>query len=253
MKKLSFVLCLISILLLQISCASVDVYDNESVSLIQDSSVLSTEKHSFKNGREKKNKAVVASKSAVDGGNDQGQNSLEKTSEKITVESAPNGKYIAYTFFGKPFVILGSTAWELLKCCGYSCVNFLGGYNLATGGETFWIIPDVNGNFEKYHKAIDENKIKVYPEYHKPFTDNKISVSKITYSAGTVTTNEDEMTVTSSENYEYDNTLSVKKSVSADAHATYGVVGIIGTAITVPVSALTWILGLAYGIAEDVK
>ena len=65
------------------------------------------------------------------------ENSATKTRseicvEKVTVHSTVDSGYLAYSFLGKPFVILGATTWNILKCFGYAFINFGGGYNFAT-------------------------------------------------------------------------------------------------------------------------
>ena len=248
LKQFRIFLLSFPVIFLLISCASTSIYENQEISLIQNETVISSEKTSLKNGKVK-SKSIERKSDADE--SDEGTIRLTKSDEKVTVESKTNGGYIAYTFLGKPFVILGCSAWELIKCSGYAFINFLGGYSFANDGDTIWVTPDVQKSFATYNKYKEENRIKVYPEYHVPFTDNKIAVSKITYEAETVTTNENEMAVSSKEEYEYDNTLSVKKSVSADAHATFGVLGVIGSIITVPVSVCTWVLGAIYGLVSN--
>ena len=51
------------------------------------------------------------------------ENSATKTRseicvEKVTVHSTVDSGYLAYSFLGKPFVILGATTWNILKCFG---------------------------------------------------------------------------------------------------------------------------------------
>ena len=50
----------------------------------------------------------------------------------------------------------------------------------------------------------------------------------------------------------YDNSMSVSMSAKADANSTAAVVGLVGTVITVPVSAITWVGGAAIGIYSNV-
>ena len=59
------------------------------------------------------------------------ENSATKTRseicvEKVTVHSTVDSGYLAYSFLGKPFVILGATTWNILKCFGYAFINFGG-------------------------------------------------------------------------------------------------------------------------------
>lgn len=169
--------------------------------------------------------------------------------EKAVVESKPNGKYIAYSFLGKPFVILGATIFNLIKSLGYSFINFMGGYSTMQNGDFFWMMPDVNGARKKADKAKIENQI-AYPEYHIPFTDNHIAIDRITGETETRVSeiDPDEITVTSKEEHEFDNSLSVKKSVEKDVNRTTSVIGLAGTIITVPISAVTWVFGAVAGL-----
>ena len=171
--------------------------------------------------------------------------------ENVTVESYPNGKYITYSILGKPFVILGSSAWSLLKCCGYALINFAGGYNAASGNTSgaFWMMPDTKKAKEKAKAARAANGISAYPEYHLTFTNNHIVVQKISSETENVfSSDKKEVKILAEETLEYDNTISIERSVSADAASTSATIGMVGTIITVPVSAITWVGGAAAGI-----
>ena len=169
--------------------------------------------------------------------------------EQIQVDSRPNGKYIAYTILGKPFVMVGAASVNLLKCVGYAFINFLGGYNTVVNGEFFWKMPDVKKSKEKARLAREANRITVYPEYHVPFTNNHITVTETTSEAvNAIAAANGDVQVLSKESYVYDNTLSVERSAAADANSTAATIGFIGTIITVPVSVVTWIGGAAAGI-----
>ncbi len=185
---------------------------------------------------------------------DNGSIVLRTQDEEVTVESVPNKSYIAYSIIGKPFVILGSTAWNLLKSVGYAAINFAGGYSTVTGGKTFWMMPDYKKAKAKADENRAANQIKAYPEYHLPFTNNHITVHKIS----SETTNEfsnggEDVKVLSEEKLSFDNSISVGRSVTADAAATASVVGLVGTVITIPVSVVTWIGGAAAGIYVNMK
>ncbi len=180
---------------------------------------------------------------------------LEMTTEEIEVNSTANGQYIAYSFLGKPFVIAGSTVWNLIKCVGYSFVNFAGGYQLATGGtgwgednNQYWLMPSFNTAKQKFEEAKEENAIKYYPEYHIPLTDNSIKVTKLEENTYEGFVSEDMVHVKRSVVDTYDNSMSVSRSASADATYTSGVVGVIGTGVTIPVSCITWVGGFAVAI-----
>lgn len=179
---------------------------------------------------------------------DGGKQVVVVSSENVRVESTPNVGYIMYSIFGKPFVILGSTVWNITRCAGFALVNFIGGYTTARYGEFLWLMPDVKKAAARADAARVKNSM-VYPEYHLPFTDNHIAVKKMkTEVSNEFSASEPEVKVMSSEEFEYDNTLSVSRSAAADADATTSVIGLAGTVSTIPVSAVTWVGGAAYGI-----
>lgn len=249
--KRGYCLLLLLAVVLFTSCVTTNVYEKRQTIMYQDDDVLAVENTFIKDGKIKDKSVIDNSKSVS---NPESENlRVEKVNEKVTVESKTNGGFVAYTFLGKPFVILGCTSFELVKSCGYAFVNFIGGYNALTGGEVFWMMPDVKGSLAKARYYKEQNEIKVYPEYHKKFTDNKTTVSKITYNAETRETVENEMNVKSKEEYVYDNSLSVHLSVMKDAYETFGIVGAAGAIITVPISVGTWILGAMYGIADRMR
>lgn len=176
-------------------------------------------------------------------------------SEKITVRSVPNKPYILYQFAGKPFVIAGATAWNLLKCAGYACINFIGGYNAATGNVDglIWMIPSWSASKEKAAEAREANKVTVYPEYHIPFTNNHITVEKYNQDISAVSlADEDAEIITPVEVHEFDTSMSVERSAAADAASTAALAGLIGTAVTIPVSGLSWVGGAAVGVYGEV-
>ncbi|MCR5725319.1 MAG: hypothetical protein K6G80_09570 [Treponema sp.] len=176
------------------------------------------------------------------------------TEDQIQVDSSPNGKYIAYTIFGKPFVMLGATSLSLLKCTGYALINFAGGYSTIVHGNFFWKMPDVKKSREKAAAAREANRITVFPEYHKPFTNNHITLtSTTTENANIMNQEENSVKVLARDVYEYDNTLSVERSAAADANSTAATIGLVGTIITVPVSVITWICGAAVGVYYELQ
>lgn len=178
----------------------------------------------------------------------------ENYTEKITVISSPNSSYITYSVLGKPFVIIGSFAWNILKCAGYAFLNFGGGYNFITGNseDSLWILPSFSDSKEKAVRAREANRIQYYPEYHIPFTNNKIIVDKYDRNIE-VERLVDEVAeqITAIEHQEYDNTMSVSLSAKADAASTVSTANLIGTGVTIPVSVVTWVGGVAYGIYEQ--
>lgn len=177
----------------------------------------------------------------------------ENITEKITVISTSNTNYILYSFLGKPFVILGASAWNVLKCAGYAVINFGGGYNLTSGkGDgSLWKIPSFKASKEKAVIAREANRIKYYPEYHLPFTDNKIIVDKYDKNIEVEKLiGEDAEQITAIEHQEYDNTMSVSLSAKADAASTTATANMVGTVVTIPISVTTWLAGAAYGIYD---
>lgn len=176
----------------------------------------------------------------------------ENVTERVTVISTSNTNYILYSFLGKPLVIAGATAWNILKCAGYALINFGGGYNLTTGkGDSLWKLPSFKDSQEKAAIAREENRIKYYPEYHIPFTDNKIIVDKYDKNIEVEKlVGEDAEQITAVEHQEYDNSMSVSLSAKADAASTAATANLVGTVVTIPVSVVTWVAGAAYGIYD---
>lgn len=192
------------------------------------------------------------------------KNSIAKTRseicvEKVTVHSTLNSGYIAYSFLGKPFVILGATTWNILKCFGYAFMNFGGGYNLATGNyssnnDSVWMLPSYKKSKEKVAVAKENNKIKYYPEYHKAFTNNHIEVDTYNQMFGAESSRlSDSEKIYAIQHSEFDNTMSVSLSSKADAASTAATANIIGTAVTIPISVVTWVGGAAIGIVGGIS
>ena len=204
----------------------------------------------FREVNKKNNQPSQAQSSEnVDDAGSFGKIEVERYTEKVTVNSTPNTGYIVYSFLGKPFVIVGSTAWNLLKCTGYAFVNFVGGYSTVSNGNFLWMMPDTEGAKKKAAEARANNGIAYYPEYHKPFTDNTIAV----YSYKQKGENEflvlsGDMKVYDEQERNYDNSISVSRSASADAQSTAAVIGVVGTCVTVPVSAVMWGGGFLAGV-----
>ena len=177
-------------------------------------------------------------------------------SEKVIVESVPNGKYIFYTIAGKPFVIAGVTAWNVLKCGGYALANFVGGYNMVAGNGkgSLWVLPSYKKSKEKADVAKEANKIKYYPEYHLPFTNNHIIVEKYDRDISILALEgEGAEEIVPIERFEYDNTMSVERSSKADAASTAAVGGVVGTVVTIPVSVATWVGGAVVGVYSSIN
>lgn len=192
------------------------------------------------------------------------ENSATKTRseicvEKVTVHSTVDSGYLAYSFLGKPFVILGATTWNILKCFGYAFINFGGGYNFATGNyssnnDSVWMLPSYKKSKEKATAAKEANRIKHYPEYHKAFTNNHIEVDTYNQIAGAESSRlSDSEKIYAIQHSEFDNTMSVSLSSKADAASTAATANIIGTAVTIPISAITWVGGAAIGICGSIS
>lgn len=179
--------------------------------------------------------------------------------EKVTVHSTVDSSYLAYSFLGKPFVILGATTWNILKCFGYAFINFGGGYNFATGNyssdnDSAWMLPSYKKSKEKAAVAKEANRIKHYPEYHKAFTNNHIEVDTYNQIAGAESSRlSDSEKIYAVQHSEFDNTMSVSLSSKADAASTAATANIIGTAVTIPISAITWVGGAAIGICGSIS
>lgn len=192
------------------------------------------------------------------------ENSATKTRseicvEKVTVHSTVDSGYLAYSFLGKPFVILGATTWNILKCFGYAFINFGGGYNFATGNyssnnDSAWMLPSYKKSKEKAAVAKEANRIKHYPEYHKAFTNNHIEVDTYNQMFGAESSRlSDSEKIYAVQHSEFDNTMSVSLSSKADAASTAATANIIGTAVTIPISAITWVGGAAIGICGSIS
>ena len=192
------------------------------------------------------------------------ENSATKTRseicvEKVAVHSTVDSGYVAYSFLGKPFVILGATTWNILKCFGYAFINFGGGYNFATGNyssnnDSVWMLPSYKKSKEKATAAKEANRIKYYPEYHKAFTNNHIEVDTYNQIAGAESSRlSDSEKIYAIQHSEFDNTMSVSLSSKADAASTAATANIIGTAVTIPISAITWVGGAAIGICGSIS
>lgn len=179
--------------------------------------------------------------------------------EKVTVHSTLNSGYVAYSFLGKPFVILGATTWNILKCFGYAFMNFGGGYNLATGNyssnnDSVWMLPSYKKSKEKASVAKEINRIKHYPEYHKAFTNNHIEVDTYNQMSGAESSSiSDSEKIYAIQHSEFDNTMSVSLSSKSDAASTAATANIIGTAVTIPISVVTWVGGAAIGLVGGIS
>lgn len=207
---------------------------------------------SKKRREEKNNRSSQQTKTTEK--DDSGKIRNERYVEQVTVKSIPNTNYIIYSFLGKPFVILGSSAWSLLKCTGYAFINFAGGYSTVTKGDFFWKMPDTKAAKKKADEARKNNGISHYPEYHKPFTDNTIDVycfKQRTDNTFAVLT-DNKANIFDEQHSKYDTSISVSRSATADANSTAAVIGLVGTIVTVPISVITWVGGAAAGVYANV-
>ena len=131
----SYCFLLVLATLMFTSCVTTNVYEKRKTVLYQDEDIVSVESTFIKDGK-LKDKSVIDSSSEVK--NIDSENlRVEKTTEKVTVESKTNAGFVAYTFLGKPFVIAGCVSLELLKSCGYALGNLIGGYNTIYKGKLF--------------------------------------------------------------------------------------------------------------------
>lgn len=212
---------------------------------------ISTELFSRLNTQKDSDKASDISGSSTSAG----KMRTENCTERITVESKTNGKYVAYTFLGKPFVLIGASVWNVIKCGGYAVINFFGGYSFVMGSnDPFWLMPSYGEAKQDAEIAREVNRIKYYPEYHIPFTNNHITVDKFNREIEVEKLfSEGAEEITAVEHYEYDNTMAVSLSAKADAASTAATAGLVGTVITIPVSGASWVFGAIAGIAQSLE
>ena len=161
---------------------------------------------------------------------------------------------VFYQIAGKPFVILGVASWNIIKCFGYAVWNFGSGYNLINGKYTggLWTFPNYEKTKARAEVAKEENRIQYYPQYHLPFTNNPIYVEKYDRDISVTMLEDGKIEeIVPVESYEVDNSLSVKRSAAADAASTAAITGLIGTVITIPISAISWVGGIVAGVAVN--
>ena len=134
-----------------------------------------------------------------------------------------------------------------------------GGYNFATGNkssttESAWLHPSYKKSKEKATAAKEANRIKHYPEYHKAFTNNHIEVDTYNQIAGAESSSiSDSEKIYAIQHSEFDNTMSVSLSSKSDAASTAATANIIGTAVTIPISVVTWVGGAAIGLVGGIS
>ncbi|WP_294430311.1 hypothetical protein [uncultured Treponema sp.] len=173
----------------------------------------------------------------------QGTLTLETHSTKITVISEPDYKYIAYSFFVKPFSIAGASTVSLGKCLFISAgMFFLAAIDYVPEVEK--PLFDFEEDKRKMIEARCENKIKMYPEFHKPFTKNHIIVEKTVSKISAYKTKDEETVVISYEKNEYDNSIFVSREIKKDYYSTVYVINHVGNVITIPVSLVSAVSGI---------
>ena len=176
----------------------------------------------------------------------------ELTVSEVSVESTVNIPYVLYFTLGKPFVIMGASLLNLLECTGYAFLNFMGGFCYSKGdyssSDSIWYMPSFKTAAENFKTAKEKKKIENYPEYHIPFTNNEIKVHETDEYAESYFITKDNVNLKKDTVRYLKNTMSVSLSASADMDYTAGVVGLIGTGITIPISVTSWVLGFLAGI-----
>jgi hypothetical protein len=168
---------------------------------------------------------------------------MERSEEKITVISNTDFKFVAYSFFLKPFVITGAAVVSLGKCLFISTGCF---FFALFQPKPFWqgSLFDFEKEKETMKQAKEANKIKYYPEFHKPFTSNHIIVEKRKTKTTFYKTDNEKTVLVSYEKYEYDNTIYVKRELNKDYRSTYYYTNHIGNIITTPIALTFTISGL---------
>ena len=199
-KSFFFSIFSICVAILCSSCQSTKVYEQYESVVYEGSDMISKCTKDF--NEEEVNETVFYEYSGS------GNLTVETYSTKITVISEPDYKFIAYSFFVKPFIIAGVTTVSLGKCLFISVGTFFLGvidYVPEVEKPLFDFIEDKR----KMIEARCENKIKMYPEFHKPFTKNHIIVEKTVSKISAYKTKDEETVVISYEKNEYDNSIFV--------------------------------------------
>ena len=225
----------ICLALLCISCQSTKVYEQYESCIYEDSKMLSKRTKDF--NEEKSTKKVYACYSG------QGTLTVETHTTKITVISETDYKFIAYSFFVKPFIIAGASAVSFGKCLFYASTVFI--FSSIDYFPEWWEGLTFNYKEEK-EKMIDaraENEIQFYPEFHKAFTKNHIIVEKTVSKTSAYKTKNEKTVVVSYERYEYDNSIYVSREIKKDFYSTIYVVKHIGNVITIPVVIVSCVAG----------
>jgi len=221
--------------LLCVSCQSTKVYEQYESVVYEGSDMISKCTKDF--NEEEVNETVFYEYSGS------GNLTVETYSTKITVISEPDYKFIAYSFFVKPFIIAGVTTVSLGKCLFISVgVFFFAAIDYAPEVEK--PLFDFEEDKRKMIKARAKNKIDFYPEFHKPFTKNHIIVEKTVSKISAYKTKDEETVVISYEKNEYDNSIFVSREIKKDYYSTVYVINHVGNVITIPVSLVSAVAGV---------
>ena len=234
MKERIQILIILVLAFLCLSCQSTKIYTSYEKIIYTEQNgnktVFLEEKKDFKEKPERKKYNYTENENLT----------LESTEEKITVISNTDFKFMAYSFFLKPFIILGSSIFSLGKCICISTSFFV---FAAIDLEEWPSFFDCSQDKQKMINAKYENRIEYYPELHKPFTKNHIIVEKTVYKTTAYKTRNEKTVIESYQKYEYDNTIYVRREINKDFYSTIYVVKHIGNVITFPIALTTTIAG----------
>lgn len=233
MKKKIYFLIILILSILYVSCQSTKVYTAYEETIYTENRVLS--KKIKKVDKEEPVKIYY-------GFHSENENLCrDYIEEKITVISSTDFKFMAYSFFLKPFIILGSSIFSLGKCICTSTSFFV---FAAIDLEEWPSFFDCSQDKQKMIDANYENRIQYYPEYHKPFTKNHIIIEKMVSRTTSYKTKNEKTVIISHQKYEYDNTIYVRREISKDFYSTIYVVRHVGNIITFPIALTTTIAGV---------
>lgn len=174
----------------------------------------------------------------------------------VTIDRSLDLPYTAYWFFGKPFVIVGSSVYNLGKCAGCACLNFLGGFSFVTKayedknsiifghllGGKIWFSPSVSEAYDNY-KVAKKKAVVQLPEYHKKFCKEKITIEVFESFSDNYRFSSKTNQLKVKERNVYDNSISLSSTVMEDAYMTSAIMRVAGNVVTLPVAAATWLCG----------
>jgi len=233
MKKKIYFLTILILSILYVSCQSTKVYTEYEETIYTENRVLSK--------KIKKADKEEPVKEICDFRNENENLCRNYTEKKITVISNTDFKFMAYSFFLKPFIILGSSIFSLGKCICISTSFFV---FAAIDLEEWPSFFDCSHDKQKMINASYENRIQYYPEYHKPFTRNHIITEKTDSETTSYKTKNEKTVIIDYQKYEYDNTIYVRREINKDFYSTIYVVKHIGNVITFPIALTTTIAGV---------